>query len=520
MMDARPLAQLLDELPVGYQAPADLPAISGLTDDSRQVEPGWLFVAVPGGQADGHDYLAQAVERGAVAAVGERELESPVPYVRVANARLALGHLAAGWHGRPARKLVMLGVTGTDGKTTTANLIHRILQQAGLAAGLITTVNAVLGEQVVDTGFHVTTPPAMRVQAYLAQMVAAGQSHCVLEATSHGLAQQRVAACEFDVAVVTNITHEHLDFHGSQQAYRQAKAELFLDLDRSVVKADGPPKTAVLNAEDDSYGFLSSLVEARQIAYGRGGQVTANSVESSPQGLSFMAKMDGEQAHIESRLAGDYNVSNCLAAIAATVGALGIPMQAAVRGIAELDGVPGRMELIRMGQPFAALVDFAHTPNALRRALQAARRMTEGRLIAVFGSAGLRDREKRRLMAEASAELADVTILTAEDPRTESLDAILDEMAQAAVAAGAVEGETLHRQPDRGQALRQAVALAKPADLVIACGKGHEQSMCFGEVEYPWDDRTALRAALAELLGTDGPAMPQLPTSRQHLVGG
>jgi UDP-N-acetylmuramoyl-L-alanyl-D-glutamate--2,6-diaminopimelate ligase len=195
-------------------------------------------------------------------------------------------------------------------------------------------------------------------------------------------------------------------------------------------------------------------------------------------------------------------------------------MQAAVRGIAELDGVPGRMELIRMGQPFAALVDFAHTPNALRRALQAARRMTEGRLIAVFGSAGLRDREKRRLMAEASAELADVTILTAEDPRTESLDAILDEMAQAAVAAGAVEGETLHRQPDRGQALRQAVALAKPADLVIACGKGHEQSMCFGEVEYPWDDRTALRAALAELLGTDGPAMPQLPTSRQHLVGG
>ena len=519
-MDAKPLAELLESLPAGFQAPADLPLVTGITDDSRLVEPGWLFVAIGGGQADGHDYLTDAAERGAVAAIGQRQLTPPVPYVQVPDSRQALAHLAAGWFGWPARRLVMIGVTGTDGKTTTANLIHRILAAAGLRAGLITTVNAVLGQHTVDTGFHVTTPPAMTVQAYLAQMVDAGLTHCVLEATSHGLAQQRVAACEFDIAVVTNITHEHLDFHGSKDAYRQAKAELFLALDRSADKPGGPPKTAVLNTEDESYSFLSGLVEARQINYGQGGQITAERVEASATGLAFTLDYNGQQARIESQLAGGYNVANCLAAVAATAGGLGLPLAAAAEGIAGLEGVPGRMERIAMGQPFTALVDFAHTPNALRRALQAARQLTGGRVIAVFGSAGLRDREKRRLMAEVSVGLADVTILTAEDPRTESLESILEEMSQAGRQAGGIERQSLLRQPDRGQALRLAVGMARPEDLVIACGKGHEQSMCFGEVEYPWDDRTALRAALSELLGIEGPPMPRLPTSASQPASG
>ncbi|TLN07775.1 UDP-N-acetylmuramoyl-L-alanyl-D-glutamate--2,6-diaminopimelate ligase, partial [bacterium] len=212
------------------------------------------------------------------------------------------------------------------------------------------------------------------------------------------------------------------------------------------------------------------------------------------------------------RLVGNFNVSNCLAALAATVVGLGIDPQIAARGIASLPGVPGRMEVVDMGQDFTAIVDFAHTPNALARALETARELTNGRVIAVFGSAGLRDREKRRMMAEVSVRMADVTILTAEDPRTESLEAILAEMGAAAASSGGVEGDTFFRIADRGEAIRKAVQLAQPGDLVMACGKGHEQSMCFGTQEYSWDDRTAMRAALAERLRVSGPAMPFLPT--------
>ena len=219
---------------------------------------------------------------------------------------------------------------------------------------------------------------------------------------------------------------------------------------------------------------------------------------------------------VSTNLLGDYNVSNCLAAFAAAVEGLGIDPAVAAQGIAALPGIPGRMEQIDLGQDFTAIVDFAHTPNALKVALEQARKMTKGRVIAIFGSAGLRDREKRRLMAEVSVGLADITILTAEDPRTESLEGILAEMAGAAAGKGGVEGKSFYRVPDRGEAIRLGVKLAKAGDLVIACGKGHEQSMCFGETEYPWDDRTAMKAALAERLGIKGEKMPELPTSKKN----
>jgi UDP-N-acetylmuramoyl-L-alanyl-D-glutamate--2,6-diaminopimelate ligase len=416
---------------------------------------------------------------------------------------------------------VLVGVTGTDGKTTTASLIHASLLAAGLRAGLISTVSAVIGDETLDTGFHVTTPEALEVQSYLARMVAAGLTHCVLEVTSHGLAQHRVTGCDFDVAVVTNITHEHLDFHGNYENYRAAKGRLVAGLAASAVKPDGPAKAAVLNADDSAFGYLAGLVspEVRAIRYGLQpeAEVTARDVAHAPDGLAFTAHGPGFQLPVRTTLVGAFNVSNCLAAIAATAGALDLPLAAVQAGLAQYPGVPGRMERIDLGQPFTAIVDFAHTPNALRRALETARDLARagqppGRVIAVFGSAGLRDVEKRRLMAEVSAELADVTVLTAEDPRTEALDDILEMMAGAARLKGAVEGETLFRVPDRGDALRLAAALARPGDLVLACGKGHEQSMCFGQVEYPWDDRTALRAALAEHLGQPGPDMPYLPT--------
>ena len=421
----------------------------------------------------------------------------------------------------------MIGVTGTDGKTTTSSLIHSILTAAGIKAGLISTLSAVIGDQALDTGFHVTTPAAPEVQGYLARMAAAGLSHCVLEVTSHGLAQQRVAACQFDVAVVTNVTHEHLDYHKTYENYRAAKGRLFEMLTESARKPGGPPKTGVLNADDRSYDYLDSILKARRLSYSLhpgAADVWAEAVRHAPGGMRFTVKGAGYAIPVSTALVGDYNISNILAAVAATVGAFGLSPDAARRGIAALLGVPGRMERIDFGQPFTAIVDFAHTPNALRVALETAQKLTltrragegrggGGRVIAVFGSAGLRDVQKRRMMAEVSAEMADVTVLTAEDPRTESLEAILEMMADGARAKGGVEGTTFYCIPDRGAAIRLAVGLAQPGDIVLACGKGHEQSMCFGASEYPWDDRTALRAALADLMRVPGPEMPVLPTS-------
>lgn len=535
------LSELLASLPPSIIDAPDInadPEVTGVTADSRQVSPGSLFVAVRGETVDGHRFIPDAIARGAAAIVAESPPHTRAPtdshtlapsYLHTSTPPHALAWLSAALLGFPARRLVMLGVTGTDGKTTTASLLHSILLAAGLRAGLISTVSAVIGDETLDTGFHVTTPDAPAIQGYLARMVAAGLTHCVLEVTSHGLAQHRVAACEFDVAVVTNITHEHLDYHKTYQQYRAAKGRLFESLSSAAPKPGGPPKAGVLNLDDSSLAYLRSVLTERAYTYSlrsAAADVRAREVQHTPAGLAFTAVGPGFSVPVTARLVGAYNVSNCLAALTAAVCALNLPPEAAARGIAALPGVPGRMESLDLGQPFTAIVDFAHTPNALRRALEAARDLRasaqaaggpKGRVIAVFGSAGLRDIEKRRLMAETSAELADLTVLTAEDPRTERLDDILEMMAEGCRRQGGVEGQTFFRVPDRGDALRLAVRLAAPGDFVLACGKGHEQSMCFGTTEYPWDDRTALRAALAEHLGVPGPTMPALPTSRKDL---
>jgi UDP-N-acetylmuramoyl-L-alanyl-D-glutamate--2,6-diaminopimelate ligase len=510
------LHTLLRNIPeLNFAGLADL-EIETLTADSRQVVPGALFVAVRGMVSDGHDYLSEAASRGATALLGEGpDPLLGIPYLRVRDSRVSLANLAAAWYGNPSRKLVMIGVTGTDGKTTTVNLIYCILCEAGLKVGMITTVNAVIGNRTLDTGLHVTTPDALDTQKYLSQMVDAGMTHCVLEATSQGIAQRRIAACDFDLAVVTNITHDHLDYHGSYEAYREAKAELFTWLGEGGEKEGGPPKAAILNLEDMSYEFLSGVATTRQVTYGKepGADVFADGLISDVDGLRFMVHGRDFDIQVQSPLIGGYNLENCLAAFTTAVYGLGLSPESARRGIAVLSSVPGRMELIDLGQPFIAIVDFAHTPNSLRKALETSRSLTRGRVIAVFGSAGLRDREKRRMMAEISVEKADLTVFTAEDPRTESLENILEEMDAGARANGGIEGKTFFRVLDRGDALRHAISHAQEGDLVIACGKGHEQSMCFGEVEYPWDDRVALRAALAEYMGIDGPPMPHLPTS-------
>ena len=512
-----------------FSHPSNIPdiPITGIAIDSRAVKPGYLFVAMRGKFSDGHDYIQKAIENGAAAIVGEHEVPqtSSLRYVRLDNPRHALTWLAAAFHRWPARKLTMIGVTGTDGKTTTTNLLYNILLAAGLKAGMISTVNAVIGDEVLDTGFHVTTPDAHDVQAYLAKMIEAGLTHVVLETTSHGWAQHRVDACEFDIGVVTNITWEHMDEHGSYENYRAAKARLFESLEKTLPKPHGNPRLGVINRDDvKSFDFLNDFIKTKKINYGLqdGADVHAEEIRYGPAGIRFTAASKDFHVKVTNDLIGAYNVSNCLAAFTAAVYGLGINPEVAARGMASLRGIPGRMERIDLGQPFTAIVDFAHTPNALKVTLEAAREMMKderekkGRIIVTFGSAGLRDKQKRRMMAETSIELADLTILTAEDPRTESLEGILGEMAAGARSRGGRESETFWRVADRGEAIRLAVKSARPGDIVLACGKGHEQSMCFGKTEFLWDDRIAMRAALAELMGVDGPPMPYLPSQDQN----
>ncbi len=523
-MREKKLSNLFSDFPFEiFPAISSNVTITGIAIDSRVVKPGDLFVAMQGGLADGHSYISKAIENGALAVVGQKNIAAlPVPYIRVENPRQVLTYLAAAFYGWPGRQLTVIGVTGTDGKTTTCNLIYHILVAAGYKTGMISTVNAVIGNAVLDTGFHVTTPDAHDVQRYLAKMVEAGLTHVVLETTSHGWAQHRVDACEFDIGVVTNITHEHMDEHGSYENYRAAKARLFRSLERTGPKPQGNPRLAVLNRDDQSFEFLDSFVEVNKLSYGlgEGADVQAIDVKYNSRRMHFVAKNTQLRVSIRVNLTGIYNISNCLAALCATTFGLGIDPEIAAKGISALPGIPGRMEVIDFGQDFTAIVDFAHTPNALKVTLETAREMLDnqgitertGKVIAVFGSAGLRDKEKRRMMAETAAELADLTVLTAEDPRTESLDGILAEMAAGARSRGGREGETFWRVADRGEAIKFALKLAHPGDIVLSCGKGHEQSMCFGKTEYSWDDRTAMRAALAEFLEIDGPQMPYLPT--------
>lgn len=511
-------SDLLRALPEDHilDVTGDAALIAPVTESTDDVQPGAVFVARRGRQSDGHDFIPQAIARGAAAVVGENPIDGlSVPYAQVKDSQFALGWLAAAYHDFPSRRLIVTGVTGTDGKTTTSTLIHSILKAATQGrAGYISTLAADLGDTTADTGLHVTTPGAPQVQAYLARMAANGLTHCVLEMTSHGLAQGRLNGVDIDVAVMTNVTHEHLDYHGSFENYRAAKAIMFHMLVGSAQKV-GQARTAVVNADDASAAYFGAIPAEKTVYYGirNPANFHARQIDYLPSGMRI--HLDDDRI-IETPLVGAFNASNVLAAVAAAhslnvrwtdVAADGIPVIQS--GISQVSVISGRMQHIDEGQDFVAIVDFAHTPNALKNALEAGRQMVtgSGRLIAVFGSAGLRDVEKRRLMAETSAQLADFTVLTAEDPRTESLDMILQMMADGCISQGGVEGETFIRVPDRGEAIYRACQMARAGDVVMACGKGHEQSMCFGTIEHPWDDRDAMRAALR------GSPLRTLPTA-------
>lgn len=436
--------------------------VSGITDDSRKVEKNFLFVAHSGIKHDGHLFIPEAIKKGARVIVGEvsvktLKIPSEVIYKQVKNSKKELGELASLWYGHPSKKLKMIGVTGTDGKTTTSSLIYWILKASGKKVGLVSTVSAQIGEVEYDTGFHVTNPEPIALQDFLSQMVKEGCEYAVLEVTSHGIDQERIAGIDFDIGVLTNITHEHLDYHGSFEKYRDTKLKFL----KSV-------KKVVLNKDDDSFGYLSTMLKDKEV-------------------FSF-----SEENPFKGLLPGGYNDSNAAAA-AVVCGILGVQKEVITEAIGAFELPPGRLERIENNLGLNIFVDFAHTPNALERVLEYLSKEKKGKLIVVFGSAGERDAQKRPMMGEVAGRFSDLAIITAEDPRSEKVEKI---SAQISEGVKISKGEFLII-PERGEAISYAIQkVAEDGDTIVVCGKGHEKSMAYGEVEYPWSDQEAVRVAL------------------------
>ena len=466
--------------------------------DSRQVCEGDLFVALSGTVQDGARYIPQAVERGAAAVVVERAEAIPAGRsgLVVPAARLAMGLLAAQLAGWPSRDLRVVGVTGTDGKTTTSRLLTSILRAAGRQVGVVTTVGAEIGSETVDTGFHTTTPDAPDLQRYLRHMVDEGAQDAVLEVTSHALVQERVAGCEFDLAVITNVTHDHFELHGSYENYLAAKLRLFESLLEHRPKI-GVPKGAVYNLDDPSASPIERLGIPNRLSYAleKRGDVRARGVRFDERGSAFDVETPRGSFPLTVPLPGWYNVANSLAAVASGL-LLDVPISAIQTGVAGFVGVSGRMEKIDLGQPFEVFVDFAHTPNSLQLVLEMVRERGKRRVGVVFGCNGLRDRQKRPLMGRAAGRFADRIYLTAEDPRTEPLDRILEDIAAGCRAENRREDVDFWRIPDRADAVRRAIDDAEEGDIILVCGKGHERSMCIGTVEFPWSDQEVVREAI------------------------
>jgi len=489
---------------------ADERAITGIAYDSRTVTAGSLFVAVSGFHVDGAMFVAEAAARGAVAAVVNREavvsasIDPSLCIIRVPDTRTALAALAAAWYGYPARQLRTVGVTGTDGKTTTSYLLSAVLAPAA-ATGLFSTVAYKIGDLWEINDSRQSTPEALEVQWLLRRMVDAGVGYAVLESTSHGLDLHKLDYCEYDVAVLTNMSPDHLDYHGSFAAYREAKSRLFAMLDTSVAK--GTVKTAVLNADDPSAAFMASRTRARRISYAidAPADVRVQRLELGAGGTSLEAATPAGPLVTWLPMPGRFNVYNALAAAAVGI-SQGISVGAIAGALSTATGVPGRMQRIEAGQPFTVIVDYAHTAASFEKVLEMLRPLTAGRLIAVFGCAGERGAERRAGMGGVAARLADYAVLTTEDPRNEDPAAIIAQIAAAMAAAGAVEGRRFERVLDRREAIARAFALADPGDVVLLAGKGHEHSIEVARGRVPWDEAAVARALLVPRSGAALPA--------------
>jgi UDP-N-acetylmuramoyl-L-alanyl-D-glutamate--2,6-diaminopimelate ligase len=479
------LSELIAEIEVEALSGDTSVEIADLAYDSERVQPGTLFFCVPGQTRDGHDFGPDAVKAGAAGLVVERDLDVAAAQVRVADARAAMAPLAARFWGDPTAELQVAGITGTNGKTTTAFLLQAMLEAHGRRCGLLGTVKQVVGgteEEVVRT-----TPEAIDLQATFRRMLEAGDQACVMEVSSHALALHRADAIHFDTAVFTNLSQDHLDFHDDMEDYFAAKRLLF----------EAGPGAAVVNV-DDSFGRrLAAEIESLTFS-GEGAEADfrATDIRLDASGGAFTVHAPEATVEVVTGLPGRFNVSNALAALAAAH-TLGVPLDSAAEALAAAAGVPGRFEPIHQGQPFTVLVDYAHTPEALENVLRAARPLTEGRLISVFGAGGDRDREKRPRMGQIGAELSDLAIVTSDNPRSEDPGAIIAE-----ILAGIEKGATgVQVEPERRAAIGLALREAAAGDTVMIAGKGHEQGQEFeGGRKIPFDDREVAREELRALL--------------------
>ena len=518
------LGGLIDRLEMGGAAlgarrdgqaigPAGLGKVSvrGVTHDSREIRPGWLFVAVPGIHVDGHDFVEAAAAAGAAAALVEVPIAGlALPQLVVADTRAALATAAAWWYADPSRDLAVIGITGTDGKTTTSFLAVAALEAAGIRTGMTGTAATRIGGVQVDNIEHATTPEAPVLQRHLAAMVRAGDRAAVVETTSHGLALRRVDEIRYDVAILTNLTHEHLELHGTWEAYRDAKLRLFEHLAgragnplRAVGKPLGWPATGIVNADDPSASAFIGVTQeagARVLTYGTdpSADIRATRIEEDRRRLRVAYGSPSGAATLELQLVGRFNVHNALAVVALGE-AVGLNPAAVREGLASLTVVPGRMERVDLGQPFGVVVDFAHSPASLQTVLDLLAPLAAsggGGVIAVFGSAGERDTLKRPLMGRIAGERARIVVVTDEDPRGEDSTTINEAIARGAEAVGKRRDHDLLVIADRRAAIDAAFERARPGDIVLLAGKGHERSIIGPDGPIAWHERSEAEAAL------------------------
>jgi UDP-N-acetylmuramoyl-L-alanyl-D-glutamate--2,6-diaminopimelate ligase len=517
----RGLGGLVERLAAAGRLRADVPpgalerAVRAIAYDSRRVVPGSVFVAVPGAHADGHAFVARAVAAGAVAVVVEHAVDDAggATQLVVDRSQLALAVLAAWWYEDPGRRLGVIGITGTDGKTTTAAMAVAALEAAGVPSGLVSTAEQKVGPHRAETPAHVTTPEAPELQLALRAMAQVGDAAAVIESTSHGLALERVGEIPYDVALLTNVTHEHLEFHGTFAAYLAAKRSLFERLAAGAGERSKPaslpggrpwPRGGIVNLDDPSAATFAAATRAAGatlLTYGSGAgaDVRAAAIDETPGGIRVEVTTPRGAAGLTLPLLGRFNVPNALAVIALGE-LLELDAEAFRAGLARFRGVRGRMERVDRGQPFLVVVDYAHTPASLATALDALAPLAGpgGGLIAVFGSAGERDVEKRSIQGRVAGERCRLVIATDEDPRGEDPATILEQIAGGAEAAGRRRGEDLLLIADREAAIRTALARARPGDVVLLAGKGHEREILYADRALPWDERAVAERLLAE----------------------
>ena len=464
-------------------------AVTGVTEDSRRVRPGWVFVAAPGVRTDGHSYVPQAVAAGAVAVIGDRPgvtAISGVPYLYAESPRRALGLLAHALAGDPSRSMTVIGVTGTNGKSSSVLMTQRVLQACGRSAGTIGTLGYDIGGEIVAAPH--TTPFGEDLADLFRRAKDAGHTHVVMEVSSHALDQDRVAGIDFDVAAFTNLTQDHLDYHLNMEDYRRAKLKLFESI-------EGSDRFTVVNRDDPSAPHFMAASRVACHTYGREGDCRASDVRIRPAGMRFNVLTPWGASEIEMALLGHHNVSNALCVIAVCCG-LGFPLDRVAEGIASLPIVRGRFERVDAGQDFHVIVDYAHTEDGLRNVLRAARAICDKRVIVVFGCGGDRDKTKRPKMACAAAQLADYAVVTSDNPRTEDPLTIIADIEVGIVESGKKRDAEYLVIPDRAEAIRRAIGMARPGDLVMIAGKGHEDYQIIGARRIHFDDVETARTVL------------------------